>query len=55
MRERNQAASEEGAIEIRQQDEKFCRRLQAAIDRGLEFCPTVANTVPAIKRPTRLD
>jgi hypothetical protein len=36
---------------LREQDDKFCQRLRAAIEKGREFCPTVVNTEPGTQRP----
>jgi hypothetical protein len=34
-----------------QQDEKFCRILRAAIEKGHEFCPIGVSTEPGTKKP----
>jgi hypothetical protein len=48
-------APEEGSVEamarLREQNDEFCRRLRAAIERGIESCPTVVSTVPSTQRP----
>jgi hypothetical protein len=36
---------------LREQDEKFCKTLQAAINKGREFCPAVVITAPGTQRP----
>jgi hypothetical protein len=35
---------DEAILRTRKQDEEFCRRLRAAIERGHEFCPISAGT-----------
>jgi hypothetical protein len=48
-------ASEEGSVEaiahLREQNDEFCRRMRAAIERGIESCPTVVSTAPSTQRP----
>jgi hypothetical protein len=41
----------EAAYRLREQDNEFCRRLRAAIEKGSEFCPTTVSTEPCTKRP----
>src|SRR5260370_21783502 len=36
---------------LREQDDKFCQTLRAAIERGREFCPTVVSTAPGTQQP----
>jgi hypothetical protein len=52
---RNRLGSNEGGSDIiahlREQDDEFCRRLRAAIERGSESCPTGVITEPCTKRP----
>jgi hypothetical protein len=55
MRKWSKTISEEGSVDamarLREQDDKFCQTLRAAIERGREFCPTVVSTVPGTQRP----
>ena len=48
-------ASVEGSVEamdhLREQNDEFCRRMRAAIERGIESCPTVVSTAPSTQRP----
>jgi hypothetical protein len=47
MRKWNHTVTEEGTVDamarLREQDDKFCQTLRAAIERGREFCPTVVS------------
>jgi hypothetical protein len=55
MLKRNRVIFEEGGVEatyrLRELDDEFCRRLRAAIEKGIEFCPTTVSTEPCTKRP----
>ena len=54
---RSKFASEEGSAEemarLRNQNDEFCRRLRAAIERGSESCPTSVSMEPGTQRPVR--
>ena len=51
----NKSVFEEGGLEamarLREQDDKFCQTLRAAVERGHEYCPTSVSTAPCTKRP----
>ena len=55
MRKWSKTISEEGSVDamarLREQDDKFCQTLRAAIERGREFCPTAVSTAPGTQRP----
>ena len=41
----------EAMVRLREQDEKFCQALRAAIQRGRESRPTGVSTEPCTQRP----
>jgi hypothetical protein len=55
MSKRNRTVFDEGNLEamvrLREQDEKFCQALRAAIQRGRESRPTGVSTEPCTQRP----
>src|SRR3984893_10654399 len=55
MSKRNRTVFDEGNLEamvrLREQDEKFCQALRAAIQRGRESRPTGVSTEPCPQRP----
>jgi len=55
MRKWSKTISEEGSVDamarLREQDDKFCQTLRAAIERGRELCPTAVSTAPGTQRP----
>jgi hypothetical protein len=42
---------QEAMARLREQDDKFCQTLRAAVERGHEYCPTSVSTAPCTKRP----
>jgi hypothetical protein len=55
MKHWGKKVSEESSVDammrLREQNDKFCETLRAAIETGREFCPTVVSTVPGTQRP----
>jgi hypothetical protein len=55
MLKRNKAVFDEGGLEalarLREQDDKFCGVLRAAIENGTENCPTGVSRTPCTQRP----
>jgi hypothetical protein len=54
MTKRN-GSFEKGKLEamarLRNQNDEFCRRLQIAVEMGIEFCPTTVTREPCTKHP----
>jgi hypothetical protein len=57
MSSKSKYASQEGSLEavacLQRQNDEFCRRLRAAIENGIESCPTGVSTELGTQRPVR--
>jgi hypothetical protein len=55
LKRNSKAAFDEGGAEalarLREQDDRFCQVLRAAIQNGSENCPTGVSTTPCTQRP----
>ena len=55
MSKRSKHVAEEGGLDamarLRDQDDKFCRMVRAAVEMGRESCPIRVSTAPCTKRP----